>query len=120
MKDFNPQKRIRMIMKNKNFTQKELSEILGISQPAISLYLKGRMPPADILYRIAQIAETSVEWLLTGTESKKVYSVHERKALYGNQYILLDLWKKIPSNIQRDLLNLIRHILIVSSPGKLK
>ncbi len=114
MKDFNPQKRIKMIMKNMNFTQKDLSDILGISQPAISLYLKGRMPPADILYHIAQIAETSVEWLLTGKETKEVYSVHEQKTLYGNQYLLLDLWKRIPSNIQRDLLNLIRHILIDS------
>lgn len=112
MKEFNLQQRMIMIMEDKKLTQKDLSDMLSVSQPAISLYLKGRMPPADVLYRLAQIADTSIEWLLTGKETKRGYYVHEQKVLYGNQYLILDLWKKIPSNIQRDLLNLIRHILM--------
>ncbi|OPX32562.1 hypothetical protein B1H10_07425 [candidate division KSB1 bacterium 4484_188] len=41
--------RIRHVMQQEGLTQKDLAALLHISQPAVSLYLKGRMPPADTL-----------------------------------------------------------------------
>jgi transcriptional regulator with XRE-family HTH domain len=89
-----------------------LAENLGISQPAVSLYLRGRVPPADILFHMAQLGNTTVEWLLTGIKSKeKTNVVKEKKSNYGNKYLLLKLWEQIPQNLQRDILSLLRHLL---------
>ncbi len=104
--------RIRWIMRQRGFTQKDLADYLSISQPAVSLYLQGRMPPADILLQIAKLGETTVEWLLTGTDTKETHgSVREEIPLYGNQYLLLKLWKQIPENVQRDILQLLHHLV---------
>ena len=59
-------KRIRQIMGQLDVTQQELADLLGVSQPAISIYLKGRMPPPDVLLQIARLGGTTVEWILTG------------------------------------------------------
>ncbi len=88
-----------------------MADTLGISQPAISLYLKGRVPPADVLFRIASLGETTVEWLLSGDEKKSEQLVREKTALYGNQHLLLKLWEKLPASVQRDMLMLMRHIV---------
>jgi len=110
MESNQPARRIREIMRKKNMTQQQLSTLLGISQPAVSLYLQGRMPPADVLYQIAQLDNTSVEWLLTG-QKRETLQVKEKTVFYGDQYVLLKLWDRLPSPIQKDLLNLIRHLL---------
>lgn len=110
MENYQPAKRIREIMRRKNLTQEQLSTLLGISQPAVSLYLQGRMPPADVLYQIAQLDNTTVEWLLTGQEKDKPV-VREKSAPYGEQHPLLKMWDRLPAPIQKDLLNLIRHLL---------
>ena len=110
MKEKSVSDRIREVMKQLNMTQNDLAESLGISQPAVSLYLQGRIPPADILYKIAQIGYTSIEWMLTGQDIQKGYSVQEKKPLYGNQQTLLSLWKELPTNIQKDILTLIKHL----------
>ncbi len=110
MENYQPAKRIREIMRRKNLTQEQLSTLLGISQPAVSLYLQGRMPPADVLYQIAQLDNTTVEWLLTGQEKDKPV-VREKSAAYGEQHPLLKMWDRLPAAIQKDLLSLIRHLL---------
>ncbi len=107
--ELNAAERIRGIMTEKGLTQKDLSELLDVSQPAVSLYLQGRMPPADVLYRIAQLGGTSVEWLLTGSTVGNMVA-REAQPLYGNQHLLLKLWDQVPPNIQRDILRLLRGI----------
>lgn len=105
--------RIHQIMGEIGVTQQELADLLGISQPAISLYLKGRVPPADVLLQIARLGETTVEWLLTGKKEggENPFVMKEKRAIYGNQTALLILWKQLPENIQRDLLTLMRHLV---------
>lgn len=105
------QNRIREIMKKKNLTQKELANIMGISQPALSLYLGGRIPPVKILSRLAKFADTTIEWLLTGQDSFRSGQVREAQQPYGSEAVLLNLWHQLPKNIQQDLLNLMQHIL---------
>jgi len=108
----NVAQRIREIMEKKGFTQKDLSEMLEVSQPAISLYLQGRMPPADVLYKLARLGNTSMEWLLTGVESgAHTGSVREESPIYGNQHLLIKLWKQLPPILQKDVLILLRHLV---------
>lgn len=40
-----------------------------MSQPAISKYLRDRIPPAETLLRLAELGQTTVEWILTGQKS---------------------------------------------------
>jgi transcriptional regulator with XRE-family HTH domain len=121
MKTPKPQDRIRKIMQKKNLTQQHLSELLEISQPALSNYLKGRMPPADVLYQIARLDNTTVEWLLTGRKLEQTTSVHESQPAYGNEYLMLKFWRKLPAKIQKDLLVLVNHLIeSVVSEKKMK
>ena len=111
--------RIRQIMRENGLTQQQLSEVLGISQPSVSLYLQGRMPPADVLHRIAQIGGASMEWLLTGIlPGEEGNRVSENSVPYGSSQVFADLWRRLPSAIQQDMITLLRHIAEVSSGGK--
>lgn len=60
--------RIRALRKAQGLTQKDLGERLGVSQVQISNYELGiDEPPASTLPRLAQILDTSVQYLLTGS-----------------------------------------------------
>lgn len=103
--------RIKEIMKRVGITQKGLADYLSISQPAVSLYLQGRIPPADALLKIAELGGTTVEWILTGTRepSKDIIKIEEQRAVYGSDVILFELWKKLPDNVKQTVLRLLKH-----------
>lgn len=44
-------------------------EELGLSPNAITNYIKGRIPKAQILYQLSLICDVSMEYLLTGKNS---------------------------------------------------
>jgi len=58
--------RVDFIRQQSNLNQEQLALKLNISQPAVSKYLKKRIPPADILFKLAQLGGTTIEWILTG------------------------------------------------------
>ncbi len=66
--------RINFIRRQNKLTQEQLAIELGISQPAVSKYLKERIPPADVLYNLATLGKTTIEWILSG---KKQYFYDE-------------------------------------------
>lgn len=119
MKEQHFSQRISLLMSRLGLNQKELARQLGISQPAVSLYLKGRMPPADVIFRLARLANTSMEWILTGEQkpepegagtSRAATAVHETAPVYGSRAELLHLWQQLPEPIRQDLLALMRHL----------
>lgn len=58
-------KRIKKCRKSHNFTQKELSNKLGLTQKMISFYENDqRVPPVDILIKLSQIFSVSTDYLL--------------------------------------------------------
>jgi transcriptional regulator with XRE-family HTH domain len=61
-------RRIELIQKQSKLSQADLAALLGVTQPAIHHYLQGRIPPAGVLLRLAQLQGTSIEWILTGLE----------------------------------------------------
>jgi transcriptional regulator with XRE-family HTH domain len=65
--------RIDFIRRQNDLNQEQLAARLDISQPAVSKYLKERIPPADILLKMAALGGTTVEWILTG-QKKHFYS----------------------------------------------
>jgi transcriptional regulator with XRE-family HTH domain len=50
-------------------TQAEFARKLGISQSQLSKYERGvAAPPADILIRLKELLQISVDWLLSGDD----------------------------------------------------
>lgn len=63
---------LKELLEYKDMTVKELAYKTGISDRSIGNYLNSResMPPADYACRIAKALNTTVEFLVTGKDSK--------------------------------------------------
>lgn len=62
--------RLTIQLQKKKLTQKDLSIKAGVTEAAISHYIKGdRVPRASVLARIADALGTTSEYLLNGTAS---------------------------------------------------
>lgn len=110
MKKSSTADRIRKIMHTLGMNQQQLASYLGVSQPAVSLYLRGRVPPADILYHLARLGKTNIEWILTGESEPLLNQVQENKTSYGNENQLLMLWARLSPANQKILLSLMREL----------
>ena len=70
--------RLRNLREDNDLTQKELSKILNISQVAYSYYeLNKRSIPLELLSKIADFYNTSVDYLLYRTDEIKPYAKSE-------------------------------------------
>ncbi len=61
--------RLLLIQSQNGLNQGQLAKYLNIGQSAVSKYLRGRIPPADVLYKMAQLGKTTMEWILHGEKS---------------------------------------------------
>lgn len=60
--------RLRGLRLKKNLKQKQVADALGISESAYGYYEQGRREPSqESLVKLAELLETSVDYLLTGT-----------------------------------------------------
>lgn len=65
-------KRIQELRKNKKMSQSELADKVGLTYTQIGRYeTKGVQPPAEILKRMANALDTSVEYLLSGNTDER-------------------------------------------------
>jgi transcriptional regulator with XRE-family HTH domain len=71
--DVNFKKNLRTELDYLGLTVKELSAKTGIAKGTLDCYLGARasMPPADIAIKIANALDVTVEYLVTGQETKK-------------------------------------------------
>ncbi len=102
--------RIRQVMSRAGMTQKQFAEQLGVSQPAVSLYLQGRIPPPEVLLRIARVGKKNMEWLLTGEPETRPGRVQEATPPYGEEAELLEIWRELPGAVRQNILTLLRHL----------
>ena len=66
--------RIKTLREDNDFTQKQISKFLNISQVAYSYYeLNKRNIPLELLSALADFYHTSVDYLLYRTDEKKPY-----------------------------------------------
>ncbi len=62
--------RLSHLLKQKQMTQKKLADKAGVTEAAMSHYLKGdRTPRASVLGRIANALGTTTDYLLNGNEA---------------------------------------------------
>ena len=96
--------RIDLIRKQNGWTQGQLAEALQLSQPAVSKYLKDRIPPAETLLRLAQIGNTTIEWILSGQKSylfqERNGKVSEDVRVYDTEYNLVKKIALLPVDIR--------------------
>lgn len=74
-------------------TLEEFAEELGVKNPTIYRYETDRIPDAEMLAQIAELASVSVDWLLTGKNAQP--HVSDIGSAYGKD---------------RDLINVIRDV----------
>jgi len=68
-------KRIQQIRKEKGLSQTELAKISGVSYAQLSRYeTKGAQPPAEVLNKLADALDTSVDFLINGNTTEKAQS----------------------------------------------
>jgi transcriptional regulator with XRE-family HTH domain len=64
--------RIQVLRKAKNWSQGELAKQIKISYPQMSRYeIKGVQPPANVLQRLAEALDTTVDYLISGDKTEK-------------------------------------------------
>ena len=72
--------RIRNLREDRDLTQKQLSELLNISQVAYSYYeLNKRSIPLELLSKLADFYNTSTDYLLYRTNELKPYPKTTRR-----------------------------------------
>ncbi len=103
--------RIESIRRQKGWTQVELAGALKVSQAAVSKYLNERIPPAEVLFRLAQLGNTTVEWLLTGEKSywfnQQAPQVEEPAATYDADLALAQKISALKPQARQLLIGLI-------------
>lgn len=65
-------KRIQQLRKDKNLSQTELAKKIGVSYAQLSRYeIKDSQPPAEVLKKIADALDTSLDYLINGNKDDK-------------------------------------------------
>lgn len=63
---------VKALLKNKKITQKQLSVLLDLPERTVETWIsRNSIPDAETAVKIAAALETSVEYLVTGTEPDK-------------------------------------------------
>lgn len=74
--------RLSLLLQQKNMTQKDLAARAGVTEAAISHYLKGdRTPRASVLTRIAEALNSTTDYLMGGAEVDSVSELNYAKRL---------------------------------------
>ena len=107
--------RIDLIRKQNSWTQGQLAEALQLSQPAVSKYLKERLPPAETLLRLAQIGNTTIEWILSGQKSYLFQvsksGISESNRAYDAEYNLAKKIALLPVDVRNAIETIINFAL---------
>ncbi|MBW7838619.1 MAG: helix-turn-helix domain-containing protein [Chitinophagaceae bacterium] len=64
--------RLVKVIKDSGLSQKEFAKKVGVTEQGLGNYLNGRYPKVDVLIRMKQMFNFSIDWMLTGLEAKPV------------------------------------------------
>ena len=103
--------RITYLMHKMRLNQQQFAGLLGVTQPAVSKYLKERIPPAHVLLKLARASSTSIEWILAGTGAESRLRVAEPSTAYTPSLSLEQKFRQLPLPLQKNLENLVDSIL---------
>lgn len=67
--------RIIRLMKENDYTQKELASMVGVTESAMSRYLKNeREPKAEVIANLATALNTTSDYLISGKQSEEDFA----------------------------------------------
>ena len=67
--------RIHRLMKENDYTQKELASMIGVTESAMSRYLNNeREPKAEVIANLATALNTSSDYLISGKQSQEDFA----------------------------------------------
>ena len=90
--------RLKELRESKNMTQVRLSIELGVSQETISGYEIGKAtPPADMLIKLADVLDTSVDYILGRTDNRYFNKLNKSDLSEQELEVLLN-FRKLPKN----------------------
>lgn len=93
--------RLKNAIKTSNYSQKELSAIMRISEDSITRYIQEKQSPKiETLAMICEILNISIIWLLTGKEG-------ETEKLTENEKELLTLFRELSERSQIKILGIV-------------
>lgn len=112
---------IRELREKKGITQAKLAEILGVGRTTITMYEKGTIvPPADILRKLADYFNVSVDYLLGREEKDSTETMANKASVLENEFaqrgITAEKFNALPDNKKQLLYNLI--IDMIESNGQ--
>ena len=81
-------KRLKEIREDKNLTQKEVANILKITQQQYSLYEKGtRTLPVDLLVQLSKLYKVSTDYILELSDEERNTYINKQTNITGNKKI---------------------------------
>lgn len=90
--------RLKKLREKKKITQLRLGMELGVSQETISGYEIGKaVPPADMLIKLADELNTSIDYLLERTDIKE-FELLKKSDLNEIEIELIDFFRMLPKD----------------------
>lgn len=103
--------RITYLMFQMKLNQQQFADLLGVTQPAVSKYLKERIPPAPVLLKLAHAASTTIEWILSGDKVDSRQKVAEPFVVYSPPLSIEQKFRQLPFSLQKQFDRLLDSIL---------
>ena len=102
-------KRIEKALIIRQMKQADLCKLAGISKSSLSLYLKGAYAPKqDKIYKMANALNVSEKWLCGYDVPMERDDFNHSTDLSSAERIMLELFRRVPENQQKVLIQLIR------------
>lgn len=99
--------RLRQLREEKKMTQLRLGLEVGVSQETISGYeINKAVPPADMLIKLAETLNTSVDYLL-GRTDEKTFNPVRKSDLTQREQELFELFRTLPKEKQDKAIGII-------------
>ena len=98
---------LQKLIDEKNLSRKDISDVIGQSVSQVGMYIQGRRDPGtNVLLKLSKHYGVSVDSLLMNDyPHQKLYGLPETEAQ------VLDSFVKLPSDVQQDIMNLMKHII---------
>ena len=102
---------LKMLLSNKDVSQKDLAEGIGVSKSLVSQYLSDQKhPSAEIAKKIAGFFGISLDWLMSDDEAGKGGEVREptEQNLAGPVQELVEIFTSLDKKEQKTVLDMVR------------
>lgn len=99
--------RLRQLRESRKMTQVRLGMEVGVSQETISGYeIEKAMPPADMLIKLADTLNTSVDYLL-GRTDEKTFNPKRKSDLTVKEQEFFEVFRSLPEDRQERAIGMI-------------